>query len=182
MPCRYCLSLYRFLFFLLFCSCLQNVSFIQALSWLLRIVTQPRCLHDILWWLVSSLAPAPEVSCEADSVMKANNLVGQHPTSDVILAGEGLTPLLNSFHSLLQTVSDLMQLLPMGTPLLAMAVRCWDVRFRQSDHAFLHRSHVFSNISRILSRCEEESSTEVETHEPPNLQVKELFNFETWRR
>ena len=42
-----------------------------------------------MWWLVSSLAPAPEVSCEADSVTKVNNLVGQHPTSDVILAGEG---------------------------------------------------------------------------------------------
>ena len=74
----------------------------------------------------------------ADSTNR-DNLVGQHPTSDVGLAGEGLAPLLQSFHGLLQTVSNLMQLLPMGTPLLAMAVRCWDIRFKQTDHAFLHK-------------------------------------------
>ena len=147
----------------------------QALAWLLRVVTQPFCLHDILWWLVSSLAPNVETTASgtdngAESAAKKDNLVGQHPTSDVALAGEGLTPLLNAFHALLQTVSDLMQSLPMGTPLLAMAVRCWDVRFRQSDHAFLHRSHVFSNISRILSRCEEEAAVDIEAQEPSSIQ------------
>jgi E3 ubiquitin-protein ligase MYCBP2 len=76
---------------------------------------------------------------EGNTVNKRDNLVGEHPTSDVGLAGEGLTPLLHSFHGLLQTVSDLMQLLPMGTPLLSMAVRCWDIRFKQTDHAFLHK-------------------------------------------
>ena len=88
---------------------------------------------------MSSLAPPLEPPAPRDTGDKKDYLVGQHPTSDVALAGEGLTPLLNSFHALLQTVSDLMQLLPMGTPLLAMAVRCWDVRFRHTDHAFLHR-------------------------------------------
>lgn len=110
-------------------------------------VTQPVCLHDLLWWLVSSLAPSslPEtVNNKADGighdgVAKKDDLVGQHPTSDVALAGEGLTPLLQSFHGLLQTVSNLMQLLPMQTPLLAMAVRCWDIRFKHTDHAFLHK-------------------------------------------
>lgn len=29
----------------------------QALNWLLRSVTQPVCLHDLLWWFVTSLAP-----------------------------------------------------------------------------------------------------------------------------
>jgi len=29
----------------------------QALNWLLRSVTQPICLHDLLWWFVSSLTP-----------------------------------------------------------------------------------------------------------------------------
>ncbi len=195
----------------------------QALSWLLRVVTQPYCVHDILWWLVSSLAPAVEsapggcggaaaasasaaaaANCGADNAAaaannaagaannaaaaasnaanavdhaaaKKDNLVGQHPTSDVALAGEGLAPLLNSFHSLLQTVSDLMQSLPMSTPLLTMAVRCWDVRFRQSDHAFLHRSHVFSNISRILSRCEEEAAVDIEAQDANTLQLVVRF-------
>jgi len=117
----------------------------------LQNVTQPVCLHDLLWWLVSSLAPASSSSSEAlspkeksefvdsDATTKRDNLVGQHPTTDVGLAGEELAPLLHSFHGLLQTVSNLMQLLPMGTPLLTMAVRCWDIRFKQTDHAFLHK-------------------------------------------
>lgn len=29
----------------------------QALNWLLRSVTQPICLHDLLWWFVGSLTP-----------------------------------------------------------------------------------------------------------------------------
>lgn len=29
----------------------------QALNWLLRSVTQSICLHDLLWWFVSSLTP-----------------------------------------------------------------------------------------------------------------------------
>lgn len=29
----------------------------QALNWLLRSVTQPICLHDLLWWFLSSLTP-----------------------------------------------------------------------------------------------------------------------------
>lgn len=29
----------------------------QALNWLLRSVTQPICLHDLLWWFVTSLTP-----------------------------------------------------------------------------------------------------------------------------
>jgi E3 ubiquitin-protein ligase MYCBP2 len=96
---------------------------------------------------VSSLAPSLSLETAnnkvetfaADESTNKDNLVGQHPTSDVSLAGEGLSPLLQSFHALLQTVSNLMQLLPMGTPLLAMAVRCWDIRFKQTDHAFLHK-------------------------------------------
>lgn len=47
-------------------------------------------------------------------------------------------------------------MLPMGSALQMMAMRCWCLKFRQSDHLFLHRSHVFSNISKILSRSEEE--------------------------
>ena len=31
----------------------------QALNWLLRSVTQPACLHDLLWWFVTALTPLP---------------------------------------------------------------------------------------------------------------------------
>ena len=36
-----------------------------------------------------------------------------------------------------------------------MALRCFCMQFRQSDHQFLHESHVFSNISQILSKSDE---------------------------
>lgn len=37
----------------------------QALNWLLRSVTQPVCLHDLLWWFVTSLTPV-EIDTESE--------------------------------------------------------------------------------------------------------------------
>lgn len=37
----------------------------QALNWLLRSVTQPICLHDLLWWFVTSLTPI-EIEMESE--------------------------------------------------------------------------------------------------------------------
>ncbi|GLH12991.1 Putative inhibitor of type v adenylyl cyclase/neuronal presynaptic protein highwire/pam/rpm-1, partial [Gryllus bimaculatus] len=118
----------------------------QALNWLLRNVTQPASLHDLLWWFVAALTPAPELYS-----------VCEHPLSDISIAGEAVHPLPATFHALLQTVADLMLLLPAGSALQQMAVRCWGLRFSPADHMFLHRSQVFSNISKILSRSEEEA-------------------------
>lgn len=81
--------------------------------------------------------------------------VCEHPLSDINIAGEAVHPLSSTFHSLLQTIADLMLLLPMGSALQQIAVRCWGIRFTSTDHTFLHRSQVFSNISKILSRSEE---------------------------
>ena len=50
--------------------------------------------------------------------------MGQNTTFDVELAGTGLAVLLQAYQRLLQTVSDLMHLLPIGSPLLTLAVRC----------------------------------------------------------
>lgn len=36
-----------------------------------------------------------------------------------------------------------------------IAVRCWSLKFRPTDHMFLHKCHVFSNISKILSKSDE---------------------------
>ena len=68
---------------------------------------------------MSSLAPTSETANNKVELVVAdganpNNLIGQHQTLDVGLAAEGLAPLLQSFHGLLQIVSNLMQLLPMG--------------------------------------------------------------------
>lgn len=40
----------------------------QSLNWLLRSVTQPVCLHDLLWWFVTSLTPIDvELESEEDN-------------------------------------------------------------------------------------------------------------------
>lgn len=53
-------------------------------------------------------------------------VVLEHPLSDVTLAGDAVHPLPLTFHQLLQTVADLMMLLPPGSPLQMMAVR-WEL-------------------------------------------------------
>lgn len=53
----------------------------------------------------------------------------------------------------------------LGSPLQQAAVRCWNIKFTTTDHAFLHRSHVFSNISKILSKSEEEDDMSISMHE-----------------
>lgn len=150
---------------------------IQALNWLLRSVTQPTCLHDLLWCFVSAMTPHTAPSVDNDIVMSSedskqpdhqNNrltsiidmgendmVVLEHPLCDVTLAGDAVQPLPRIFHQLLQTIADLMMLLPPGEPLQMMAVRCFGLRFTPADHDFLHQSHVFSNISKILSLSEE---------------------------
>lgn len=52
----------------------------------------------------------------------------------------------------------------LGSPLQQAAVRCWSIQFTPADHMFLHRSHVFSNISKILSRSEEEEDSMISMH------------------
>jgi E3 ubiquitin-protein ligase MYCBP2 len=145
----------------------------QALNWLLRSVSQPACLHDLLWCFVSALegntaeATATNLN-EGDKSAKDKknhlrskqmlpNAAGKeglfdHPTEDISIAGEAIQPLPATFHGLLQTVSDLMLLLPVGSSLQQIAITCWCIKFRPQDHNFLHQSHVFSTISKILSR------------------------------
>nr|XP_018897368.1 PREDICTED: E3 ubiquitin-protein ligase MYCBP2-like [Bemisia tabaci] len=142
----------------------------QALNWLLHSATQAICLHDLLWWFVAALTPIQTSLLTTTSVNKEESSefckldrkdseemgwVCEHPLSDMGLVGEAVYHLPSTFHILLQTIADLMLLLPMGSALQQMAVRCWGIRFTQTDHMFLHRSKVFSNISKILARSEE---------------------------
>ncbi|XP_076287336.1 MYC binding protein highwire isoform X6 [Lasioglossum baleicum] len=146
----------------------------QALNWLLRSVTQPICLHDLLWWFSASLTPVvtPEPADSTDEDNRAEKRdehdmidVCEHPLSDLVIAGESVNPLPTVFHTLLQTIADLMLLPPLGSPLQQAAIRCWGIKFTPSDHMFLHRSHVFSNISKILSRYEEDEDVTMSMHE-----------------
>lgn len=147
----------------------------QAFNWLLKSVTQSVCLHDLLWWFVASLTSTPDLQ-DSDENIKSNkkdesDITGicEHPLSDLVIAGEALHPLTSVFHNLLQTIADLMLLPPPGSPLQQAAVRCWGIKFTPADHMFLHRSHVFSNISKILSRSEEEEDMTISTHEAHQL-------------
>lgn len=137
-----------------------------------RSVSQPACLHDLLWCFVSALEANTHVqqsltnmndeknAAEKDKKGEKLNKTGpakveglfDHPTEDISIAGEAIQPLPTIFHGLLQTVSDLMLLLPVGSSLQQIAITCWCIKFRPQDHNFLHQSHVFSTISKILSR------------------------------
>ncbi|CAB0038014.1 unnamed protein product [Trichogramma brassicae] len=164
----------------------------QALNWLLRSVTQPICLHDLLWWFVASLTPIPPDPMDINEDdnrkrclerRKDHDMVGvcEHPLSDLVIAGEAANPLPTAFHNLLQTIADLMLLPAPGSPLQQAAVRCWAIQFTAADHMFLHRSHVFSNISKILSRSEEEEDAAVSMHKShqSNLSGQFLSSVET---
>ncbi|XP_051563854.1 E3 ubiquitin-protein ligase MYCBP2 isoform X5 [Myxocyprinus asiaticus] len=142
----------------------------EAFNWLLCNVTQTTSLHDILWHFVASLTPSPfEMEEEEDEENKGNkeNLeqekdlgVCEHPLSDILIAGEAAHPLPHTFHRLLQTISDLMMSLPSGSSLQQMALRCWSLKFKQSDHQFLHQSNVFHHINNILSKSDDGDSEE----------------------
>ncbi|PIO39317.1 hypothetical protein AB205_0075460, partial [Aquarana catesbeiana] len=141
-----------------------------AFNWLLCNVIQTTSLHDILWHFVASLTPAPlEPEEEEDEENKANKenaeqekdtRVCEHPLSDIVIAGEAAHPLPDTFHRLLQTISDLMMSLPGGSSLQQMALRCWSLKFKQSDHQFLHQSNVFHHINNILSKSDDGDSEE----------------------
>ncbi|XP_032681446.1 E3 ubiquitin-protein ligase MYCBP2 isoform X15 [Odontomachus brunneus] len=157
----------------------------QALNWLLRSVTQPICLHDLLWWFVSSLTPvAPPDTADTNDddnrteKKEEHDMIGvsEHPLSDLVIAGESVNPLPTVFHTLLQTIADLMLLPPLGSPLQQAAIRCWGIRFTPADHMFLHRSHVFSNISKILSRSEEEEDVTMSMHESHQSTVSQQMS------
>ncbi|XP_067419374.1 E3 ubiquitin-protein ligase MYCBP2 isoform X7 [Emydura macquarii macquarii] len=142
----------------------------EAFNWLLCNVIQTTSLHDILWHFVASLTPAPmEHEEDEDEENKANKenaeqekdtRVCEHPLSDIVIAGEAAHPLPHTFHRLLQTISDLMMSLPSGSSLQQMALRCWSLKFKQSDHQFLHQSNVFHHINNILSKSDDGDSEE----------------------
>lgn len=141
---------------------------LQSLNWLMRSVTQTSCLHDLMWWFVTSLktsSPLPNIvdpsrpEGESSSRNDDNSveLALDHPVYNNQMCGKITLLLMQSFHTYLQSVADLTLLLPSGSALQQIAVQCFGIKFRQADHQFLHRSHVFGNISKILSRSDEQN-------------------------
>ncbi|XP_055587703.1 E3 ubiquitin-protein ligase highwire isoform X4 [Uranotaenia lowii] len=132
-----------------------NIYSLQALNWLLRSVTQAIGLHDIMWWFISSLSYSTHDS-EDEPKLDEGVLGLEHPGSNQFNGPLSQT-LSQSLHCLLQTIADLTLHLPSGSSLQKIAVQCFGLKFKQSDHQFLHRSHVFGNISKILSKSEEQN-------------------------
>lgn len=132
-----------------------NIYSLQALNWLLKSVTQPIGLHDIMWWFISSLSYSTHDN-EDEPKLDEGVLGLEHPGSNQFNGPLSQT-LSQSLHALLHTVADLTLLLPSGSSLQKTAVQCFGLKFKQSDHQFLHRSHVFGNISKILSKSEEQN-------------------------
>lgn len=141
---------------------------LQSLNWLMRSVTQTSCLHDLMWWFVTSLKPPnanstpadiarPEGECSSRIDDSSAELALDHPVSNHQMCGKITLLLMQSFHNYLQSVADLTLMLPSGSALQQIAVQCFGIKFRQADHQFLHRSHVFGNISKILSRSDEQN-------------------------
>ncbi|XP_043660407.1 E3 ubiquitin-protein ligase highwire [Drosophila teissieri] len=129
---------------------------LQALNWLLRGVTQGVCLHDLMWWFVSSLNPTGGHQPEARGD-EASEPALEHPVAYTQISGRFAHLITQSLHVLLQSVADLTLHLPLGSPLQRVAIQCFGIRFRQADHQFLHSSHVFGNISKILSKSDEQN-------------------------
>lgn len=156
---------------------------LQSLNWLMRSVTQTSSLHDLMWWFVGSLKPpataAAEIPAAAASVddnapismavaaapfnyhPKYDDQHSEqsldHPVTSIKMCGKISLLLSQSFHKFLQSVADLTLLLPAGSALQQIAIQCFGIRFRPADHQFLHQSHVFGNISKILSRSDEQN-------------------------
>lgn len=123
---------------------------LQALNWFIRSVTQTTCLHDLMWWFVSALYPMSD-----DENLKYDEQALDHPMASIKMCDKISSLLTENFHAFLQSVADLTLLLPCGSALQQLAIECFGIKFHQNDHHFLHQSHVFGNISKILSRSDE---------------------------
>ncbi|XP_069130438.1 LOW QUALITY PROTEIN: E3 ubiquitin-protein ligase MYCBP2-like [Argopecten irradians] len=178
----------------------------QAMNWLMRTVSRTVCIHDLLWYLVTSLTPPvgeeeedeEEEDKDKDKEKEKDKKppkkeppnkkdaeeapLCEHPLADIRIAGSAVDPLPEVFHTLLQTIADVMMHLPWGSSVQLMAVRCFCLKFQQADHQFLHECHVFSNISRILSKSDEEKE-ESDVGEPPIVKevVKRTASHQIWQ-
>lgn len=121
---------------------------LQALNWLMRSVTQTSCLHDLMWWFVTSLKsssssssslPLPSSNIDDGGKNEESEQALEHPVSSTQMCGKISILLTQSFHSYLQTVADITLMLPPGSSLQQIAIQCFGIKFRQADHQFLHR-------------------------------------------
>merc|ERR1719223_1074305 len=121
-------------------------------------VTMPESLRDLMWFFASSLADKAikGASGDKDEGGEVTPLVGAHPLADVMCGRTLMQTARTAFHELLMTVMLFMKRLPIDSPVIPIAIRCWSIDFQAQDRSFFHRSHIFSVISKILGKFNDE--------------------------
>ncbi|CAG9781999.1 unnamed protein product [Diatraea saccharalis] len=141
----------------------------EALNWLLRSTTQPTCVHDVMWWFCSALdkyartvPPPPALDDNKEASANDNNrAVMKFPAaSSICPGGNSVRGARTAFHAFLGSVSTLAPSLPPASASGLQAIRCWALHYSPYDRAFLHRSQVFSVISKVLSHPEDDAYDE----------------------
>uniref|UniRef100_A0A336LRN5 RCR-type E3 ubiquitin transferase n=1 Tax=Culicoides sonorensis TaxID=179676 RepID=A0A336LRN5_CULSO len=131
---------------------------LQALNWIIRSVTQTISLHDLMWWFVTALKSGTFHNNEGNHThFSEDEQALEHPVSSNQIGGNICEVQSQSLHNLLQTIAELTLMLPSGSAIQKISIQCFGLKFKQSDHQFLHRCHVFANISKILSKSEEQN-------------------------
>nr|XP_049693135.1 E3 ubiquitin-protein ligase MYCBP2 isoform X3 [Helicoverpa armigera] len=138
----------------------------EALNWLLRSATQPTCVHDVMWWFCNALDRFARIVPPAARALDDNkeqnagqeNSRGAVPTASgwaICPGARAARGARAAFHAFLGSVSALAPSLAPASAAALQAVRCWALHYSPHDRAFLHRSQVFSVISKILSHSED---------------------------
>ncbi|XP_059059876.1 E3 ubiquitin-protein ligase MYCBP2 [Achroia grisella] len=145
----------------------------EALTWLLRTGSHPSCVHDVMWWFCTaldkyaSIVPPPLALLAFAKEHLSDPTRNLYPTASasamclsICPGGRSARGVRAAFHAFLGSVSALAPSLPPANSSILQAIRCWALNFSAHDRAFLHRSQVFSMISRILSHTEEDMHDE----------------------
>ncbi|XP_061382096.1 E3 ubiquitin-protein ligase MYCBP2 isoform X5 [Danaus plexippus] len=131
----------------------------ESMNWLLRSTTQPTSVHDVMWWFCNALdnfaciVPSP-LSFE-DNKENSVNFTPTASAAAICPGGRSARGARAAFHAFLGSVSALAPSLHPASAAALQAVRCWALHYSHHDRAFLHRSQVFSVISKILSHSED---------------------------
>lgn len=107
-----------------------------------------------MWWFVSSLIKGKSDN-ENPLKLEDSDISYEHPVAITNVDDRIQQLLSQSLHHLLQSIADVTLSLTPGSVLQRLAIQCFGIKFKQTDHQFLHNSHVFGNISKILSKSEE---------------------------
>jgi E3 ubiquitin-protein ligase MYCBP2 len=157
---------------------------LAAFSQLLKCVSSIGGAQDVLWGLVASqqaakLLPAEALSDKPDAAADADRFdqrgkrdampLGRHPLIGLARGGLLSAMARRAHYRLLLDILDLMRALPASVPLQAVALQAWAIPFSEEDRSFLHRSHIFSLVSKLIHESQAAAKAAEAGHkEDPN--------------